>query len=362
MIKKNDCLFDVTEKDIQILYSDPSSFWKGVTKIGKGAFEKLNNFEVIEIPESIEDIDEYAFNSCENLRIVNLPKSIQMLKRGVFQNCVNLDEMEIPKSVMYIESEAFYGCKNLKKITLQSNVILESAVFGDCENLTDIIGTENIRSFGDYAFMNCKKLKHCIPQKSCSHLGEGVFAGCESLRGEIQNGVRVVGKNAFLGCKNLKIAILPESVMEIDDYVFKGCKNLKVVLIPDSVEDFGLEVFEGCDNLKFIFANNGFKKKLSPDFKKKVIDLKFTPEKFLDLPSELFSDKKLIGTLVDTVKLGLFEQVHEKHRLFEEYKAYCIKLLGAVSQKIKNPNLTANEIVNFVKPAEKSKLLRDIKS
>ena len=100
---------------------------------------------------------------------------------------------------------------------------------------------------------------------------------------------------------------------------------------------------------------------LPPPFKKKVIDLKSTPEKFLDLPSELFKDERLIKTLFDTIKFGIIEQVYERPRLFEEYKAYCLKVLRASTMKIKNPKLTAKDMEGIINPTEKSKFIKDIK-
>ena len=208
--------------------------------------------------------------------------------------------------------------------------------------------------------MNCRKLKN-MPLKKSIHISEGEFAGCEWLQDEIPNGVRVVERKAFCDCLGLTSLIIPESVVEIDDNAFAGCKNLGVVLIPDSVEELGFDVFERCDNLKFIFARSNLKKVLPPPFKKKVIDLKSTPEKFLDLPSEIFKNEKLIKTLFDTIKLGIVEQVYERPRLFEEYKAYCLKVLRASTMKIKNPKLTAKDMEGIINVAERGKFINDIK-
>ena len=357
MIKKNNNLIKVTEKDMPLLES--GEIWKDVTKIGRSAFEKINNLQEIEIPESVVEIDEYAFSGCENLKSVKLPSEIKVVKRGTFQNCSSLVDIEVPNKVEEIECEAFYNCEKLTKIKLPENVTLSCAVFGNCFMLEEVL-TKSINTVGEFAFMNCRKLKK-MPQQKSIHISEGEFAGCERLKDEITNRVRVVEKKAFCDCLGLTSLIIPESVVEIDDNAFCGCKNLSIVLIPDSVEEFGFDVFEGCDNLKFIFAGNKLKKMLPPPFKKKVIDLKSTPEKFLDLPSELFKDERLIKTLFDTIKFGIIEQVYERPRLFEEYKAYCLKVLRASTMKIKNPKLTAKDMEGIINPTEKSKFIKDIK-
>jgi len=51
---------------------------------------------------------------------------------------------------------------------------------------------------------------------------------------------------------NLHEIILPDSLLEIQDYTFKGCKNLQHVFIPSTLQRFGKEAFRGCSSLQTI--------------------------------------------------------------------------------------------------------------
>lgn len=51
----------------------------------------------------------------------------------------------------------------------------------------------------------------------------------------IREGIDEIGIRAFAGCRNLKKAILPETLCRIDAYAFMDCTLLEEVLIPESV-------------------------------------------------------------------------------------------------------------------------------
>lgn len=51
----------------------------------------------------------------------------------------------------------------------------------------------------------------------------------------IPDGVKKIGKDAFIFCENLTSVIIPNSVQAIGEYAFFGCKNLELIEVPDSV-------------------------------------------------------------------------------------------------------------------------------
>ena len=60
---------------------------------------------------------------------------------------------------------------------------------------------------------------------------------------EIPNSVTKMGYGAFMNCKVLKSANIPQSVVLIEDYLFNGCYELTDVIIPNSVEKIGSAAF-----------------------------------------------------------------------------------------------------------------------
>lgn len=62
--------------------------------------------------------------------------------------------------------------------------------------------------------------------------------------------VKYIDYDAFLGCKNLKSVILPNSISLINARAFKGCTGLAYVYIPPKAK-IGEDAFNECPNLHF---------------------------------------------------------------------------------------------------------------
>lgn len=77
------------------------------------AFSQNNSLEKIELPDSLEVIDNYAFSHNKNLKEVKLSNNLKKLGEGVFSNCPELKNIDIPESVEEIEKNAFDGCPDL---------------------------------------------------------------------------------------------------------------------------------------------------------------------------------------------------------------------------------------------------------
>ena len=67
-----------------------------------------------------------------------------------------------------------------------------------------------------------------------------------------EGSVTVIGKGAFSSCWDLESIVIPNAVVEIDDYAFRDCSNLMRVEIGDSVKRIGNWAFEDCGYLKFL--------------------------------------------------------------------------------------------------------------
>lgn len=76
----------------------------------------------IELPDSVEEIEERAFKECDKLKKIKLPKHLKIVGDNAFENCVSLEEIEFPDEVVMIGNEALKGCKSLKKLVLGNKV------------------------------------------------------------------------------------------------------------------------------------------------------------------------------------------------------------------------------------------------
>ena len=179
------------------------------------------------IPETIEyegqtipvtGIDYGAFRNCTELTAIKLPQNLKTIRAWVFAGCTNIEEIEIPANVNTIDPNAFSGCERLSKIVVNSgNTKYDSR-------------------------------DHCnaIVDKKTSEL----ICGCKNTK--IPNGVKSIGRNAFINCIGLVSIEIPASVVTICEYAFSGCTNLTEVKLNEGLENIYFSAFANCSSLKAI--------------------------------------------------------------------------------------------------------------
>lgn len=110
---------------------------RGLVRIGQEAFTVCQNIEKIEIPERIKTILHGTFWRCERLKEVVLPDGMEMIKARAFWNCPELETINLPASIKKIE--------NFKRGDKMHNV------FADSPKLTAVVER------GSYAERYCRK-------------------------------------------------------------------------------------------------------------------------------------------------------------------------------------------------------------
>lgn len=184
-----------------ILYGDVQ---KGVTKIGKN-----------------------AFNNDSLLLGVTMPSTLQEIHDSAFANCVSMDTITIPAGVGYIGEAAMAG-SNLKYIYLP----------------------DSVEHVGKSVFANCKNLKIALVPDHYTHLGDSIFAGCSGLeRFTMPSALQQIDRYAFAGCTAMKELALPNSLVTISEGAFAGCSSLRNVTIPDSVNAIADKAFANCASI-----------------------------------------------------------------------------------------------------------------
>ena len=112
--------------------------------IGTGAFDINSTITSLEIPASVESIGnrafhcwiklssvsfegknlksigKWAFKNCHNLNSLDLPSSLEYIDEGAFSYCTSLSSVAIPQSVQSLEREAFLACTSLSTVTFQN--------------------------------------------------------------------------------------------------------------------------------------------------------------------------------------------------------------------------------------------------
>ena len=117
---------------------------KGITSIGRCAFERCSSLNSIKIPNSVTNIGYYAFYDCSSLNSIEIPNSVTNIGYCVFYGCSSLNSIEIPNSVTSIEEGAFEHCSSLNSIEIPNSVTsIGGCAFEGCSSLTDVYYTGN---------------------------------------------------------------------------------------------------------------------------------------------------------------------------------------------------------------------------
>lgn len=110
-----------------------------------------------------------------------------------------------------------------------------------------------IGASGRNYFIREVKIGDCVDLK----IADGAFMGdwYESLTSvTLSNTVKLIGFNAFQGCKRLNNITIPNSVTRIDGNAFNGCDSFTNIVIPDSVTTVGPYEEQGEPTTEGIFA------------------------------------------------------------------------------------------------------------
>ena len=150
---------------------------------------------------------------------------------------------EIPTSFLYWQE----GIKEFnipRGITKINNYAFAHA------GLENITIPSSVKVIDREAFYKCENLKTVkLPIGVVLEDRVFRFSGLESV--ELKD-VKLQDYSTFRGCKQLKSAIIKGDTPVIPDETFKNCYKLTHVELPETLEQIGYNVFYGCDKLREI--------------------------------------------------------------------------------------------------------------
>ncbi len=125
--------------------------------------------------------------------------------------------------------------------------------FGENQNITSVIISNNITSIGSYSFIRCSALTNIEIPENVISIGSGAFSECGFTDlPTLPNNITTISDNLFFRCKALTNVPIPERMTSIGDGAFWDCSGLTSIEIPASVTSIGISAFESCSNLTSI--------------------------------------------------------------------------------------------------------------
>jgi len=110
-----------------------------------------------------------------------------------------------------------------------------------------------VTAIGKEAFMGCRELTHVEIPASVTSFGEGAFAICTSLKSlNIPSGIDTIPSACFGQCQNLDSIAVPSSVRYIGKKAFYGCKHLQQIRLAEGLETIDDMAFYACSSEKLM--------------------------------------------------------------------------------------------------------------
>lgn len=287
-----------------------------VTGIDSMTFYKDRDLERINLPSTLEFIEEGAFYWCDNLEVINIADVRQWCELDIdipndyynplyyanhlYLNGEEIQDLVIPEGVERLRDDAFAYCNSLRSVTIPDMRAVGGAAFYGCSNLSRVnIG--RVDSIGNLAFYDCWALQEVhissleawcnikfdysgyygqftnplyfahrlyldeeeihdlfIPDE-INTLNVYAFARCQSLTSldltGRTHGDRVhLSSYSFYNCTNLKTAHIDHAIIS---NAFEGCNSLEEVIIGDDIGGTAAHGFMNCTALKTVRIGDG---------------------------------------------------------------------------------------------------------
>lgn len=249
-----------------IKYFDELQYFTSLTALGinntsnfHAEFLNCTNLERIALPTSIKTIWWSTFSGCTKLESINL-ENVEYIEgmafSGVGEIKANLSNVThcgtrafrnskvrsvIFGKISYVaggtyDSGCFQNCTNLKEADLTGVEEIKAYAFDGCTSLANVDFT-NIKVIGNMALSKTAQKDFYAPNLESIGIAFSSYQNSNTMLERVLSLGKITGlpagsyqKGAFNYCRNLRLAILPETLTSIGDGNFRYCKELTAVI------------------------------------------------------------------------------------------------------------------------------------
>lgn len=251
----------MTQADLKVISENMFSLTRldihdatNITEIPADCFKGNTLLTEMILPESIRVIGSRAFYDCNTLRIDKLPQSLVEIKDSAFYCCYSLKITELPDNLVSLGKSAFQYCSLLRSITAGPNLKGKlDHVFIYCYYLEYVdLSRTKIEELLSSTFLYCKNLRTALLPNTLKKLGYDNFAYTFGLRSiTLPGSITDMGRGTFRE-SHIKALGFGEGIQNIGYRLFIGCPELVSASLPASTKKLDDEVFANCPRLRFL--------------------------------------------------------------------------------------------------------------
>ena len=219
---------------------------EGLLLIGEASFYLLEGLSSVNIPASVETIENHAFYMCKDLATLTLAdgSNLTTLGREVFSSTA-IATVEIPAKVTEMGIGVFQNCKSLKTVTFGEGSQLEYIAQNtfNSSGLESIVLPESVKEL-HYNSLSYNNLT-AIDLKNVVSIGQQVFTSTKLVSVHIPATVTEIGVHSFSQIATLGQVTFAENstLAVINNYAFYDDTALSELVLPASVTNINMAAF-----------------------------------------------------------------------------------------------------------------------
>ncbi len=202
------------------------------------------------VPDTVLRIENRAMWILRNMTSLTLPDGLKEIGEGALYNSKLLETIDIPESVDKIQWSAFSKTEWFTARQAEDPLVAVNGILIDGTACTgDIVIPDDIHTINELAMSRCEAITSVTIPSSVKTVDYCAFAGCEGIAElTIAEGVENIGIGAFSSCTSLAEVTVPASVSVIGEGAFYCCESLERITILDPDCDICDEEFTICNS------------------------------------------------------------------------------------------------------------------